>query len=133
MGSVREGAEAMGAVEKELGVANEEGVPAGVPAPSNPLPPDQMMPGTPPGLPPKSPVEEPDALGVPSVDVVAESPAKKSKRGRLEETQENLATLTDLVKEAVKGMQDLRIGTPQQPTAAAASVRTGQASSPTGQ
>ena len=106
MGSVREGAEAMGAVETELGVVNEEGVPAGVPAPANPLP--NQMPGTPEGPPPKSPVEEPDALGVPSVDVVAESPAKKSKRGRLEETQENLATLTDLVKEAVKGMQDLK-------------------------
>ena len=48
MGSVREGAEAMGEVENELGVVNEEGVPAGVPAPANPLP--NQMPGTPPGL-----------------------------------------------------------------------------------
>ena len=54
MGSVREGAEAMGAVETELGVVNEEGVPAGVPAPANPLP--NQMPGTPPGPPPKTPV-----------------------------------------------------------------------------
>ena len=109
MGSVREGAEAMVEAANELGVANEEGVPAGVPAPANPLPPNQM-PGTPEGPPPKSPVGEPDASGVPTVDVdaVAESPAKKSKRGRLEETQENLATLTGLVKEAVKGMQELK-------------------------
>ena len=34
MGSVREGAEAMADAETELGVANEEGVPAKVPAPS---------------------------------------------------------------------------------------------------
>ena len=107
MGSVREGAEAMGEVETELGVANEEGVPAGVPAPANPLP--NQMPGTPPGPPPKTPVEEPDAPGLPSVDAVAEShAAKKAKKARLEETQENLAQLTELVKEAMQGMKELK-------------------------
>ena len=106
MGSVREGAEAMGEVETELGVANEEGVPAGVPAPANPLP--NQMPGTPPGPPPKTPVEEPDASGVPSVDVLAESQSKKAKKARLEETQENLAQLTELVKEAMQGMKELK-------------------------
>ena len=106
MGSVREGAEAMVEVENELGVANEEGVPAGVPAPANPLP--NQMPGTPEGPPPKSPVEEPDASGVPSVDVLAESQSKKAKKARLEETQENLAQLTELVKEAMQGMKELK-------------------------
>ena len=90
----------------ELGVANEEGVPAGVPAPANPLPPNQM-PGTPEGPPPKSPVGEPDASGVPTVDVdaLAESSAKKA---RLEKTQENMEQLTEPVKEAMQGMKELK-------------------------
>ena len=98
MGS-HEGAEAVRAEENELGVMEEGGT--GVPAPSNPLPPDAKQPGTPPGPPPKSPEEL-------SVDVVAESPAKKSRKEAVKETQENLATLTKLVQDTVKGMQDLK-------------------------
>ena len=98
MGS-HEGAEAVRAEENELGVMEEGGT--GVPAPSNPLPPDAKQPGTPPGPPPKSPEEL-------SVDAVAEPPAKKSRKEAVKETQENLATLTNLVKEAVTGMQKLK-------------------------
>ena len=106
MGSVREGAEAMAAAETELGVANEEGVPAGVPAPANPLP--NQMPGTPPGPPPVTPPrgEGSDALGLPSTDAVEESQAKKAKRARLVETQENVAQLTELVRETLTGMKE---------------------------
>ena len=104
MGSVREGAEAMVGAANEFGALNDET--AGVPAPANPLPPNQM-PGTPEGPPPKSPVGEPDASGVPTVDVDA-VPERSTKKARLEKTEENMEKLTDLVKETVKGMQDLK-------------------------
>ena len=107
MGSVREGAEAMADAETELGVANEEGVPAGVPAPANPLP--NQGPGTPPGPPPVTPPhgEGSDVPGLPSADAVEESKTKKAKKARLEETQETVAQLTGLVQSTLTSMQEL--------------------------
>ena len=129
MGSVRESSDAMAdavATPKAAApVLNTEAVPGNglpsaelLPAPGNPLP--NMGPGTPLGTveamggspsqqaatsPPASPKDEAlDATALPLPDSMGE---RKSKKQRLEETQETVAQLAGLVQSTLTGMKDL--------------------------
>ena len=128
MGSVRESSDAMAdavATPKAAApVLNAEAVPGDglpsaelLPAPGNPLP--NMGPGTPLGTveamgaspsqqaatsPPASPKDEAlDATALPLPDSMGE---RKSKKQRLEETQETVAQLAGLVQSTLTGMKD---------------------------
>ena len=130
MGSVREGSDAMADAvatpKAATPVLNAEAVPGGglpsadlLPAPGNPLP--NMGPGTPMGTveamgaspsqqaatsPPASPKDEAlealDATALP--EPLGE---RKSKKQRLEETQETVAQLAGLVQSTLTGLKDL--------------------------